>query len=567
MIGLFVSDSHILFGEWTVANGNYSLEVLENIPLSKPIKEVLKTQNVINTILKSAVDKFDFKGKDVILSIDDELLYHDKFVSDESISNSEILEYIQWETKQKWGELGNYYTTFAEKDSIDASILHTVTCPSFLVSEIKTIIANKRGNPVWAGPVSSIYLENREFNNAVYMVDDESFIRYHFRGRDGYSEGKLRFIAGQPNISVLVGDKSEQNKLFNTKNEIFNFVTIDLISENKNTNLRQYKPKRMIPFEGVDVKVEDIPEDVSFKALNTFTILIKDFSYKYLINFFNPSQIQEKQYEGLGKLGFEETGKNPNTIENETDGRKKAVKKEKVKKERKKENKQKKKRSLLPYLIAILFTVLAYYFFFTENGKDQLSTVRQKLGIPASAARVDNLLYFDNLMNQSQSILKNYSSLTSTIMPDSIISMSLMGDSGEIEFVGADSVDIPNLQVGDYAIEPIDCCGGIKQSMTFNSKFIAAEKSNIWLNYNEVKDQLENTFNIDNLRVLDTIQDNGMSFHPIIFEFNSPMMLENLVKYLDLVADNIIVKKISIFNETPMDNFSATFHVAVFEPI
>lgn len=567
MIGLFVSDSHILFGEWTVANGNYSLEILENIPLSKPIKEVLKTQNVINTILKSAVDKFDFKGKDVILTIDDELLYHDKFVSDESISNKEILEYIQWETKQKWGELGNYYTTFAEKDSIDASILHTVTCPSFLISEIKTIIANKRGNPVWAGPVSSIYLENREYNNAVYMVDDESFIRYHFRGRDGYSEGKLRFIGGQPNISVLVGDKAEQEKLFNTKNEIFNFVTIDLISENKNTNLRQYKPKRMIPFEGVDVKVEDIPEDVSFKALNTFTILIKDFSYKYLINFFNPSQIQEKQYEGLGKLGFEETGIKPNKIENESVGRKKADKKEKVKKARKTKNKHKKKRSLLPYLLAILFTVLAYYFLFTENGKNQLSIVKQKVGIPTNFDRVDNLLYFDNLMNQSQSILNNFSSLTSVIIPDSIISMILMENSGEIEFVGTDSIDIPNLQVGDYSLEPIDCCGGIKQSMTFKSKFVAAVKNNIWMDSNEVKDQLANTFKIEKLRILDTIQENGMSFHPIIFELNSSMMLNNLVKYLDLVADNVIVKKINISNETPMDDFSATFHVAVFEPI
>ena len=152
-------------------------------------------------------------------------------------------------------------------------------------------------------------LENKEISNGVYMVDDESFIKFYFRGRDGYSEGKLRFIAGQPSISVLVGDKEEQTKLFKTQNDVFKFVTIDLIPDSKNTNLRQYKPQRMIPFEGIVVKVDDIPEDISFKFLNALSIMIKDFSFKYLINFFNPNKIQEKNYEGLGEIGFDERRK------------------------------------------------------------------------------------------------------------------------------------------------------------------------------------------------------------------------------------------------------------------
>ena len=119
-------------GEWNSDKGNFSLEDLKYIPLSKPIKEVLKSQNALHTDLKSAIDRFQLKDKEVVIAIDDDLLYHDKFTTEESISNKEIWDYIQWETKQKWGELGNYYTTFAEKDSSTSSILHCVTCPSFL---------------------------------------------------------------------------------------------------------------------------------------------------------------------------------------------------------------------------------------------------------------------------------------------------------------------------------------------------------------------------------------------------------------------------------------------------
>ncbi len=238
MNGLIISDNHILFGDWSSLKNNYVLNGLKYVPLSKSIKEVLKSQNTIRTVLKEALDKLPLKGNQVVIAIDDDLLYHDTFSSDESLTKREIWDYIQWETKQKWGELGNYYTTFAEIDSPNPNVLHSITCPSFLVSEIKAIITNQGGKPTWSGPISTIYLENKEFRNAVFMTDDDSFIKFFYRGRDGYSEGKLRFIAGQPNVSVGIGDKDEQTNLFNLKNDSREFVTIDLISDTKNTDMQ-----------------------------------------------------------------------------------------------------------------------------------------------------------------------------------------------------------------------------------------------------------------------------------------------------------------------------------------
>ena len=567
MIALIVSDTHILMGEWNSGKGNFSLEDLKYIPLSNSIKEVLKSQNALQTDLKSAINRFQLKGKDVIIAIDDDLLYHDKFTTDESISNKEIWNYIQWETKQKWGELGHFYTTFAEKDSVSSSILHCVTCPSFLISEIKTIVANKRGNPIWAGPISSIFLENKEISNGVYMVDDESFVKFYFRGRDGYSEGKLRFLSGQPNISVLVGDKEEQTKLFKTQNDVFKFVTIDLIPDSKNTNLRQYKPQRMIPFEGIVVNVEDVPEDISFKFLNALSILIKDFSFKYLINFFNPNQIQEKNYEGLGEIGFDESG---NRVEGESTTSKLKPKKEginKTKKVRKKRRRHNKKRSLLPYLLLVLLGAIVYYFIFNENGKDLFSTLKEKIGLPNSTNDSNIIMHFDSELNRSKGIIESYSNLTSVISPDSILSLVLLNNAGSIEFIGGDSLDIPNINPTNYSVDPIEDGNGIKQTVDFDINFIVATKNNIWMSDDEVINQLKNTFLIDQVRVLENITENGLTYKPIIIRVDSVDMVDKLTKYFEFIGDNVIVRKISIINSIPTSEFSCTFYISVYKPI
>lgn len=584
MIGLIISDTHLLYGEWISADGTYSLEDLKYVPFSKPIKELIKSKENVNNTLKSAIEGLPLNGKEVVIAIDDDLLFHDKFATDESVSNNEIWEYIQWETKQKWGELGNYYTTFAEKDSPSTSVLHCVTCPTFLISVIKTIVADKHGNPMWAGPVSSIYLDNKDISNAVYMLDDESFIRFYFRGRDGYSEGKLRFVGGQPTVSVVVGNKDEQTKLFNVKNDVFKFVTIDLISESKNSNIRQYKPQRMIPFENVEVRVEDIPEDVSFKLLNVLSILIKDFSYKYLINFFSPNQVQEKQYEGLGELGFDEEGerieKPANTAQSKVkkenlkakpkETKPKKLKKEtkpdkKVKKEKVKKDKKRNSSSLI--LFIILIVAIGYYLFFNENGKEILSKAKESIGIEKTSDNSETMMFYDTQFNQSTAIIKSYNELTSIVSPDSIISFVLLGNSGSIEFVGTDSIDVPIINPVDYLLEPIDCCGGIKQHIEFDIGYMTGEKRNNWINSDDMIDQLENTFQIEQIRILENVIVNDVVYKPIIVEATSLELINKLVKYLEFIGDNVIVRKISMTNTPPGNDINATFYISVFEPL
>ena len=569
MNSLIITNTHILFGEWSSIRKNYILNDLKYVALSKPIKEVLKSQNTIRNVLKEALDNFPVNGNHVAIAIDDALLYHDKFTSEESLTKREIWDYIQWEAKQKWGELGNYYTTFSENDSPNPNVLHSITCPAFLVSEIKALVTNQGGKPIWAGPLSTIYLENSEIRDAIYMTDDDdTYIKFFYRGRDGYNEGKLRFIAGQPNVTVGIGNKEEQTNLFSSPNDSMEIVTIDLISDTKNTYLRQFKYKRIIPFEGIEVKIDDIPEDLSFKLLNALSIMIRDFSFDNLVDFFNPSKIQDKKYEGIDKISFNHKGERVEVIENDTPREpdlpiKRKNRKKKVRKAKEKRN----NKVLLPFLLVILFGLLGYYLFYTEIGKDLLLDIKEKIGLTKSVDSSDSLIFFDQQFNQSASLVKTYSTLSSIVSPDSIISINIADASGSIAFVGKDSLDIPNFRYTDYSIESIDCCGGVKHKVDFDIMPLPSIRSNIWLNSSDITIQLQSSLGVTKIRRLDMINEKGTKYNPIIFEVDLLSQIDNTIQYLKFVSDNVIVRKIDITNTPPNNNYTGKFYLAVFEPL
>lgn len=567
MIGLIITDTHLLIGAWTSIKDKHILQDLKYIAFSKPIKEVLKSQNAICTVLKEAIDKYNIQGSQVIIAIDDDLLYHDKFNSEESLTKREIWDYIQWETKQKWGELGNFYTTFAEVDSPNPNILHSITSPTFLITEIKAIIINQGSKPLWAGPVSTVYLENSQYRNAVYMTDDDSFIKFFYRGRDGYSEGKLRFVAGQPNVTVGIGDKEEQSNLFSSPpSDAREFVTIDLISDIKNTHLRQFKHKRIIPFEGIEVKIDDIPEDISFKLLNALSIIIKDFSFENIVDFFNPEKIQNKKYTGVGRLSANPDDRPKDSVANAVEPIA-AVKGRDRKKKIKKVRDRHKSRLILPFLLVILIGVLGYYFFYTESGKALLSNLKEKISSIKSDDISTDVVLFNKQFNQSTALINTYESIISIISPDSIILLNLTDTSGLVDFIGKDSLDIPNISPTNYSIEPIECCGGIKQHIDFNIKQFPEIKSNIWLNLPDILDQLKSSLGINKIRQLGMINEDNVKYTPIIFEVESLSQIEIVMEYLKNIGDSVIVRKIEITNTPPAIDHIGKFYIAVFEPL
>ena len=85
--------------------------------------------------------------------------------------------------------------------------------------------------------------------------------------------------------------------------------------------------------------------------------------------------------------------------------------------------------------------------------------------------------------------------------------------------------------------------------------------------FEDVVDQLRNTFIVDPIRVLENITESGTTFTPIILQINSIDLVNKLIKYFEFIGDNVVVRKISITNSIHTEEFSCMFYISVFEPI
>ena len=210
---------------------------------------------------------------------------------------------------------------------------------------------------------------------------------------------------------------------------------------------------------------------------------------------------------------------------------------------------------------------LSYYLVFTDSGRDKLSDFKEKISLTKSNEKSDGLFYFDQLFNQSAALINSYSLLTSIVSPDSIISVNIVDTFGSIEFVGKDSLDIPNFNITLYLLDSIECCGGVKHKVEYEINPLPDIRSNIWLSAKDITKQIQSSLGISKIRQLDMISENSTKYSPIIFETNSLSQIDNTMQYLKFVGDNIIVRKIDITNTIPDSNYIGKFYIAVFEPL
>jgi len=193
--------------------------------------------------------------------------------------------------------------------------------------------------------------------------------------------------------------------------------------------------------------------------------------------------------------------------------------------------------------------------------------MKEKVGLAESNDRSAGLIHFDQQFNQSASLVRAYTTLTSIVSPDSIVSFKLVDTSGSIEFIGKDSLDIPNFIPTNYSIKQVECCGGIKQKVDFNIRTLPDIRSNIWINHSDIVNQLQSSLGITRIRQLDIVSENGTIYNPIIFKVDSLIHIDKTIQYLKFIGDNIIVRKIDITNTPPDNNISGTFYLAIFEPL
>ena len=105
MVGLVISDSFLLAGEWDSNLDYYSLKGVSKIDYAEPISQSIFNEaslsNILASSLRKAQESFSFSGKKVIVAIPDHFVEHSVLNNEQDLSHNEHMEYIRWMYYQK----------------------------------------------------------------------------------------------------------------------------------------------------------------------------------------------------------------------------------------------------------------------------------------------------------------------------------------------------------------------------------------------------------------------------------------------------------------------------------
>ena len=299
MVGLVISDSFLLVGEWDSSLNYLSLKGVSKIDYAEPITQSLYNEaslsNILASSLRKAQETFNFSGKKVIVGIPDHFVEHSVLNIEQDLSHNEHMEYIRWMDYQKSRSESKSVYIFGQIYYPSQENIHICTISRSLIRTLKLSIAEMGGKPFWMGPLSSMYLDGKgERESAVISRIGNKYLFLKLQNNI-FDIGTIAFSGGVPRI-ISSTDTSEDNVFsalgFQEKDEenIPVFCAQKLGRQAKNAwELSDYRSS--IPFE--NIKLETKVNRLPFYEANIFSALITNQSINFSFNLFEDEGIVE----------------------------------------------------------------------------------------------------------------------------------------------------------------------------------------------------------------------------------------------------------------------------------
>ena len=299
MVGLVISDSFLLAGEWDSTLDHYSLKGVSKIDYAEPISPSIFNEaslsNILASSLRKAQESFSFSGKKVIVGIPDHFVNHSVLNIEQDLSHNEHLEYMKWMDYQKGRPENKSVYIFGQTYYPSLENIHVCTVSRALIRTLKLSIAEMGGRPFWMGPLSSMYMDGKgERESAVISRIGNKYLFLKLQNNI-FDVGTIAFSGGVPRI-ISSTDNSEDNVFsalgFQESNEeqIPVFCAQKLGRQAKNAwELSDYRPS--IPFE--NIKLETKVNRLQFYEANILSALITNQSINFSFNLFEDESIVE----------------------------------------------------------------------------------------------------------------------------------------------------------------------------------------------------------------------------------------------------------------------------------
>jgi len=584
MVGIVISDTFLLVGEWDSRSDPLALKSASKIDYAEPINQYIfneaRLSSIISSALRKAQESYSLSNQDIVVCIPDHFVEHSVVNVEQDLSQDEHLEYIKWLDMQKGRPAHQSIYIFGQIYYPSQENIHICTVSRSLIRTLKLSIAEMGGKPIWMGPLSTLYLDGKgEQESAVISRagNKYSFLKIQ---NNQFDLGSIGFSGGVPRI-ISSSDKSEDRVLSNLgfeKNEydaIPIFCAQKMGRQAKNAwELSDFRPS--VPFE--KIKLETKVNRIPYYEANMLSELINNKAIDFSFNFFEDENIVEFYFD-------EVYDKNENIQEDNSsleveDNRSEDINKvqEKSDPKEKTEPKTEATSSISSYAIAVLIIVGCFigvnylklqdqvnnnFFGFGQNFKIERSGVERKNNALNKNEPPLDLIQESRAISNSiiklftQTDLNRYNGLTITksflsleylsgVNPNIENILGLEPTSFTVEATGRDST----VFLWYYSFElPI-------------SEEYSAEGS---LDKIDLMVQLDTNLTDYNLKYFEQVYTRNQIYGPLLLWVKGKGDILSASAIIAKLNDDILLRKFVLFNKADRPNPKAGFYISILE--
>ena len=300
MVGLVISDTHLLTGSWDYIDEKPVATGIAQIHFAEPILPLIHNEADLNAVLASALRQAkeinQFDGEEIYVGLPDAFVNHSIVPIEQDLSRDDHLEYIHWLENKKNRFRNSSFYIFGQIYYPAEENIHVCTVPSALVRTLKLSITEMGGKAHWMGPVSSMYIDGSGMSEAAMIHRKGNKYTFLKIQNNVFGMGTITFSGGVAKVASTTDD-SEETTLAALGLEKSDLDDIPIFCPQKLG--RQAKSawelsdfRMSNPFEGIKVIDEKINKLPYYEA-NIFTQLINSIALEHSFNFFTEPGITE----------------------------------------------------------------------------------------------------------------------------------------------------------------------------------------------------------------------------------------------------------------------------------
>jgi hypothetical protein len=141
MVGIVISDTFLLTGEWDSRSDPLALKSASKIDYAEPITQHIfneaRLSSIISSALRKAQETYSLSNQNIVVCIPDHFVEHSVLNVEQDLSQDEHLEYIKWLDIQKGRPAYQSIYTFGQIYYPSQENIHICTVSRSLIRTLK----------------------------------------------------------------------------------------------------------------------------------------------------------------------------------------------------------------------------------------------------------------------------------------------------------------------------------------------------------------------------------------------------------------------------------------------